>query len=237
MTKRIVILTGAGISAESGIQTFRGADGLWEGHNVMDVASPQGWRKDRELVLKFYNDRRRQLLKVKPNAAHLAITELQKEYDVFVVTQNVDDLHERAGNKNVLHLHGQLRKARSTVNSNYVVDWDHDITTDDLDKQGNQMRPHIVWFGEDVPLLDDAVKIVRQADFVWIIGTSMKVYPAASLVNFASEGTPVIYVDPFPQVNHELGMMNFEIIEEKASIAIPALVNAFLKQSENQSEK
>ena len=154
---KIVILTGAGISAESGINTFRDADGLWEGHDVMDVASPEGWRRNQELVLDFYNQRRRQLKTVVPNAAHLALKELEEQYDVVIVTQNVDDLHERGGSTNIIHLHGELRKVRSTGDEDLIYDWDEDCVLGDRCKKGYQLRPHIVWFGEAVPALEAAV--------------------------------------------------------------------------------
>lgn len=179
MKKKIVVLSGAGISAESGIKTFRDSDGLWEGHDVMEVASPEGWRKNQELVLDFYNKRRQQLKNVLPNRAHEILAELQDNFDVQIITQNVDDLHERAGSKNVLHLHGELLKVRSVYNENYVLDWTEDINLGDFDDNGNQLRPHIVWFGEAVPALEEALPIVMQADYLIVIGTSLQVYPAA----------------------------------------------------------
>ena len=177
--KHIVVLTGAGMSAESGIKTFRDADGLWEGHDVMEVASPQGFAANPELVLDFYNQRRRQLFEVQPNTAHIALANLEKNYNVTIVTQNVDDLHERAGSTNVLHLHGELLKARSTYNEMDVQDWNHDLILGDLCVKGYQMRPHIVWFGEAVPMIEKAITICQTADILIIIGTSMQVYPAA----------------------------------------------------------
>ena len=187
MTKlsNIVVLTGAGVSAESGIRTFRDSNGLWEDHEVMDVASPDGWRRDRELVLRFYNARRTQLKEVEPNAAHVAIKQLEENFSVNVITQNVDDLHERAGSTNVLHLHGLLTKARSTGNPDLIYDWTEDLNVGDLCEAGHQLRPHIVWFGESVPALDEAIRITSQADIVLIVGTSMQVYPAASLFAYA----------------------------------------------------
>jgi len=198
MKKKIVVLSGAGISAESGIKTFRDADGLWEGHDIMEVASPEGWRKNNELVLDFYNKRRQQLKDVKPNRAHEILAELQDYFEVNVVTQNVDDLHERAGSKNVLHLHGELLKARSIKNEKYILDWTEDINVGDFDDNGNQLRPHIVWFGEAVPALEQAVPLVMQADFVIIIGTSMQVYPAAGLIDFAKPEAKLFYIDLNP---------------------------------------
>lgn len=233
MKTKIVILTGAGISAESGIQTFRGADGLWEGHDVMEVASPAGWQANQELVLKFYNDRRRQLLDVKPNKAHLAITELSNHYDVNVITQNVDDLHERAGNPNVLHLHGELRKVRSVYDPSHIQHWETDLNQGDLCPYGHQLRPHIVWFGEAVPMLDRAIDIISTADFVWIIGTSMKVYPAASLIAYAPPKIEVSYIDPFPQINAELAVKNVNVIRGNAATEIPILVENCIKNLNN----
>jgi len=196
--QHIVVLSGAGMSAESGIKTFRDADGLWEGHDVMEVASPQGFKNNPDLVYDFYNQRRKQLFEVSPNKGHQLLADLEKDYKLSIVTQNVDDLHERAGSTNVLHLHGELRKARSIKNESYVVDWDKDLTELNKDDKGNPLRPHIVWFGEAVPMLDNAVNVVSQADIVLIIGTSLQVYPAASLFQYAKVGTPVYYIDPKP---------------------------------------
>jgi NAD-dependent deacetylase len=204
MKKKIVVLTGAGISAESGIQTFRDADGLWEGHNVMDVATPEGWYKNPELVLDFYNQRRRQLLEVQPNLGHQILAELEDDFDVSIITQNVDNLHEKAGSLNVLHLHGELLKVRSTKNQNYILDWETDLNLGDFDDKGNQLRPHIVWFGEEVPALEKAVTIVEKADILIIIGTSLQVYPAAGLMNFAKQTIPVYYIDPKPAEIYDL---------------------------------
>jgi NAD-dependent deacetylase len=204
MKKKIVVLTGAGISAESGIQTFRDADGLWEGHNVMDVATPEGWHKNPELVLDFYNQRRRQLLEVQPNLGHQILAELEDDFDVSIITQNVDNLHEKAGSLNVLHLHGELLKVRSTKNQNYILDWETDLNLGDFDDKGNQLRPHIVWFGEEVPALEKAVTIVEKADILIIIGTSLQVYPAAGLMNFAKQTIPVYYIDPKPAEIYDL---------------------------------
>ncbi|WP_375234881.1 NAD-dependent deacetylase [Winogradskyella sp.] len=198
MKKHIVVLTGAGMSAESGVKTFRDHNGLWEGNDVMQVASPHGFRTNPELVLDFYNQRRKQLKEVKPNAAHIALAELEKDYTVSIVTQNVDDLHERAGSKNVLHLHGELRKVRSIGNPAYIKIWTEDIKLGDLCDNGYQLRPHIVWFGEDVPMIEKAVAICETADILMIIGTSMQVYPAASLMNFVKPSIPIFYIDPKP---------------------------------------
>lgn len=198
MKKKLVVLTGAGISAESGIKTFRDSDGLWEGHNVMDVATPEGWLKNPILVLDFYNQRRSQLKEVEPNLGHQILAELEQDFDVFIITQNVDNLHEKAGSTSVLHLHGELLKVRSTTNTNYILDWQDDLNFSDLDDMGNPLRPHIVWFGEEVPALEDAVAIVEKADILIIIGTSLQVYPAASLIHFAPNTIPIYYIDPKP---------------------------------------
>ena len=198
MKKKLVVLTGAGISAESGIKTFRDSDGLWEGHNVMDVATPEGWQKNPALVLDFYNQRRKQLKEVKPNLGHQILAKLENDFDVCIITQNVDDLHERAGSTNIIHLHGELLKVRSTKNENYILDWQEDLNFSDVDQYGNQLRPHIVWFGEQVPALEDAITITEQADYFAVIGTSLQVYPAASLINFTPKNTPIYYIDPKP---------------------------------------
>jgi NAD-dependent deacetylase len=204
MKKKLVVLTGAGISAESGIKTFRDAGGLWEGHNVNDVATPEGWYKNPKLVLDFYNQRRKQLQEVEPNLGHQILAELEQDFEVFIITQNVDNLHEKSGSSNVLHLHGELLKVRSTVNRNYILDWETDLSFGDVDDKGNQLRPHIVWFGEEVPALEEAVTIVEKADMLIIIGTSLQVYPAASLMNFANPMIPVFYIDPKPAQIYDL---------------------------------
>ncbi|WP_281633637.1 SIR2 family NAD-dependent protein deacylase [Flavobacterium luteolum] len=198
MKKKLVVLTGAGISAESGIKTFRDSDGLWEGHDVMEVATPEGWHKNQELVLDFYNKRRQQLKEVNPNLGHIILAELEKDFDVYIITQNVDDLHERAGSTNVLHLHGELLKVRSTQNKNLILDWTEDLQTGDLDINGHQLRPHIVWFGEEVPALEEAIDITETADYFAVIGTSLQVYPAAGLIAYTPSTTPVFYIDPKP---------------------------------------
>ncbi|PKB43844.1 NAD-dependent deacetylase [Cellulophaga sp. RHA19] len=225
--KNIVLLTGAGISAESGIKTFRDADGLWEGHNVMQVASPQGFAANPELVLDFYNQRRKQLLTVKPNKAHLAITKLQEHFNVTVVTQNVDDLHERAGNKNVVHLHGELLKVRCTKNENEVLEWKKDLVLGNLSSTNKQLRPHIVWFGEEVPLLQKAAEITKTADILIIIGTSMQVYPAASLLHYANNGTPIYFIDPNPSIKQS-DFDSLTIINKTAVNGLPTLVSTLI---------
>ena len=218
MKKKIVVLTGAGISAESGIRTFRDSDGLWENHRIEDVATPEGWAKNPALVLDFYNQRRAQLFEVKPNAGHEALAELEKNFDVDIVTQNVDDLHERAGSSRVLHLHGELRKVRSTRHPDLIYNWDKDLKMGDVCERGAQLRPHIVWFGEAVPMLEPAAELASEADIFIIVGTSLQVYPAASLMVYADRRIPFYYVDPRPQVNAELaGMPNLKIVAEPAS--------------------
>jgi len=223
---KIAVLTGAGISAESGIKTFRDADGLWEGHDVIEVATPEGWAKNQTLVQKFYNERRRQLLTVSPNAAHTAIAHLEETHDVVVITQNVDDLHERAGSSRIIHLHGELRKVRSTKNSNLIYDWDKDVTSKDTCQEGSPLRPHIVWFGEAVPALEPAINEIRSCEVIIIIGTSMQVYPAASLTSYAGLDVHIYYVDPNPQINFELRLASdrLTIIKGKASEEVPRLV-------------
>ncbi|WP_027124823.1 SIR2 family NAD-dependent protein deacylase [Gelidibacter mesophilus] len=196
--KHIVVLTGAGISAESGIKTFRDADGLWEGHDVMEVATPEGFRANPELVLDFYNQRRRQLLTVKPNAAHLDLAGLEKDYKVSIITQNVDDLHERAGSSKVIHLHGELLKVRNVMDELSYYEHKDDIKLGDVCPSGHQLRPHIVWFGEAVPMIETAMELCATADILIIIGTSMQVYPAAGLMHYVPEGTPIYYIDPKP---------------------------------------
>jgi NAD-dependent deacetylase len=196
--KHIVVLTGAGMSAESGVKTFRDHDGLWEGHDVMKVASPEGFKQNPELVLEFYNQRRRQLKEVQPNQAHKDIAALEEDYKVTIITQNVDNLHERAGSSDVVHLHGELTKVRSTGNSKDIKVWTEDIKLGDTCDKGYQLRPHIVWFGEDVPMMDIAIKICYAADILLIIGTSMQVYPAASLMHYVQPDTSIYYIDPKP---------------------------------------
>lgn len=198
MKKKLVVLTGAGISAESGIKTFRDSDGLWEGHDVMEVATPEGWHKNQDLVLDFYNKRRQQLKEVQPNLGHIILAELEKDFDVHIITQNVDDLHERAGSTKVLHLHGELLKVRSIKDKNLILDWTEDLFTGDFDENGYQLRPHIVWFGEEVPELEEAIEITETADYFAVIGTSLQVYPAAGLISYTPSSTPVFYIDPKP---------------------------------------
>ncbi len=225
----IAVLTGAGISAESGIKTFRDADGLWEGHDVMEVASPIGWTKNQDLVLDFYNQRRRQLLKVEPNAAHKELVRLEERYHTHIVTQNIDDLHERGGSSNIVHLHGELLKVRSTGDERLIYDWKKDLLSGDHCEKGYQLRPHIVWFGESVPMLEKAAEIVSIADVIIIIGTSMQVYPAAGLVGYALPSANIFYVDPRPSINWELSTRNnLQIIEEPATTGVKKVVDTLL---------
>jgi NAD-dependent deacetylase len=224
--KHIVVLTGAGVSAESGIQTFRDADGLWENHRVEDVASPEGFHRNPEMVLRFYNERRQQVMKVKPNEAHFALAELEKAYKVTIVTQNIDDLHERGGSTNIIHLHGELLKSRSVKNENKIFDCREDINIGDKAPDGGQLRPFIVWFGESVPKIMDAAYAVQTADIVLVIGSSMQVYPAAGLVGQARGGVPVIYIDPKPALNYEMkSNKNLRIVAEKATIGVRQIVD------------
>lgn len=197
--QKLVVLSGAGISAESGISTFRDANSLWEGHDVMEVASPNGWQKNRELVLEFYNQRRKNVIEAKPNQGHLLLAELENKFDVHIITQNVDDLHERSGSSKILHLHGEIRKSRSTANPNLVYNiegWQ--LNVGDKCELGSQLRPHIVWFGEEVPAMEQAIEITEQADIFLVIGTSLVVYPAASLLQYTPYDIPKFLIDPKP---------------------------------------
>lgn len=226
MKKKLVVLSGAGISAESGISTFRDANGLWENHRIEDVASPEGFEKDPQLVLDFYNLRRRQLKEVKPNSAHHSLVDLEKDFDVHIITQNVDDLHERAGSSKVLHLHGELKKVRSVNNENQIYDWEEDCNLGDCDELGNQLRPHIVWFGEMVPEMDNAIKIAKKADLFLVIGTSMQVYPAAGLVHYVPNSCELFVIDPHLE-NHYTKNENF--IRASASEGMKTLKKLLLK--------
>ena len=228
--KKIIVLTGAGISAESGINTFRDSGGLWEGHDVMEVASPEGFAKNPAMVLDFYNQRRRQLKEVSSNSAHFALAELEDAFDVTIITQNVDDLHERAGSSKVIHLHGELLKMRSTHDESAISDCYGDIKLGDLDEGGHQLRPHIVWFGEAVPLLEKAAMITQSADLIIIIGTSMQVYPAAGLVDYAEPGTPIYFIDPKPSVS-KYDYDNLTIIPKTAVMGVPALVSNLIAEA------
>lgn len=228
--KKLVVLTGAGISAESGIKTFRDDDGLWKNHHFQYLASPEAWKNDMELVLEFYNMRRKQLFEVEPNAGHLALVKLEDQYDVTIITQNVDDLHERAGSKNVIHLHGELKKVRSTHNPDLVYELKHwELKKGDLAEDGYQLRPHIVWFGEAVPMIEKAIQIASKADIFLIVGTSLVVYPAASLIHYVANPVPKYLIDPKAEPSSRVS--NLEIIREKATAGIPALVDKLLLKS------
>ncbi|MEO1654148.1 MAG: NAD-dependent deacylase [Bacteroidota bacterium] len=220
--KKVVILTGAGISAESGLKTFRDSDGLWENYDVMEVASVEAWHRDRDLVLRFYNDRRKQAAQAQPNEGHKALTRLEKHFGVCIVTQNVDSLHEKAGSSHIIHLHGELSKVRSTLDENLIYEWgENPIGPDDKCEKGSQLRPHIVWFGEAVPLMETAAREVISADIFMVIGTSLVVYPAAGLLNYVRVGTPVYVIDPhLPDL---IPQDNLFMVEEKASTGVPTL--------------
>ncbi len=225
--EKIVVLTGAGISAESGITTFRDSGGLWEQHDIMDVATYEAWQRNMELVLGFYNQRRKQLYDVKPNAAHDALVKLESKFDVHIVTQNVDDLHERAGSSKVMHLHGELKKVRSSVDESLIYELDGwELKLGDLCEKGSQLRPHIVWFGEPVPMIPEAAELSSQADIYVIIGTSLNVYPAAGLIDYVRPGVPVYLIDPGDlEVSH---IRNLTFIREKAGTGTPRLVDELL---------
>lgn len=226
MKKHIVVLSGAGMSAESGLKTFRDSNGLWEGHDVMSVASPEGFAKNPALVLDFYNQRRRQLLEVEPNQAHFDLAQLENDFKVSIITQNVDDLHERAGSTNVIHLHGELLKSRNVETDAVIYDCKTDICLGDRDPNGIQLRPHIVWFGEAVPLIDKALEICQTADILIIIGTSLQVYPAASLMHYVPEHIPKFYIDNNPAATHDASI---KVIAERASIGVSKLIKELLK--------
>jgi len=226
--KKLVVLTGAGMSAESGIKTFRDRGGLWEEYDVMEVASVEGWEKNPELVLRFYNERRRQLAGVQPNEGHKGMAELEKYFDVYIITQNVDNLHERAGSTKVLHLHGELTKARSTVDPTLVYEIGYnDINPGDKCEKGGQLRPHIVWFGEPVPMMDEAVRITTLADIFVIIGTSLNVYPAAGLVSYVPSHVPVYLIDPGEV--YVPASRKVYVIKEKASVGVALLKERLLQ--------
>lgn len=223
MKEHIVVLTGAGISAESGLSTFRDNDGLWEKHSVYDVATPEAFERNRDLVLRFYNERRRQLQEVEPNPAHRLLADLENRYRVTVVTQNVDNLHERGGSTNVVHLHGELTKARSTVDPELVYDIGYrDIQPGDTCDRGAQLRPHIVWFGEEVPMLEAAAELVRTADRLLIVGTSLQVYPAAGLVHEVDFDVPITVIDP----GEPASVSRARVIRKGASEGLAEWVNA-----------
>ena len=219
--KKIVVLTGAGISAESGLRTFRDSDGLWEGYDVTEVATPRAWRRDPKLVLDFYNMRRRDVLKAEPNAAHLGLAELEKDFEVQIITQNIDDLHERAGSTRVLHLHGEIFKMRSERNERLVYEIREDIFVGHTAEDGAQLRPAIVWFEEPVPMIEQAVPLVQAADIFVVVGTSLVVYPAAGLVGLARPRIPRFIVDK--KIPYTSGLHGIVAIEQPASVGVREL--------------
>jgi NAD-dependent deacetylase len=227
MKKKLVILSGAGMSQESGIRTFRDMDGLWEEYDVMEVATPEAWHRNPELVMKFYNDRRKQLYEAAPNAGHLGLVALEKDFEVNIITQNIDDLHERAGSSKVLHLHGELKKARSSVDESLIYDIDGwELKFGQKCAKGSQLRPFIVWFGEAVPVMDEAIPIVESADILVVIGTSLAVYPAAGLVNYAKRGIPIFVIDP---ERPSVFIRNVTYIQEKAGKGVEILKEQLIK--------
>jgi NAD-dependent deacetylase len=226
--KKIVVLTGAGISAESGLKTFRDSDGLWEGYQVTDVATPGAWKRDPELVLEFYNQRRRNVLDAKPNAAHYGLAELEENFDVHIITQNIDDLHERAGSTKVLHLHGEIFKMRSEKNARLVYDIKTDIKYGDAAADGAQLRPHIVWFEEPVPMIEPAIDVVRTADIFVVAGTSLVVYPAAGLLNYAGFDIPKFIVDK--RIPYTSSLENLITIEKPATEGVEDLKQILLEK-------
>jgi NAD-dependent deacetylase len=225
--KKLVVLTGAGMSSESGIKTFRDSGGLWEEYDVAEVATPQAWKKNRDLVLRFYNERRRQLAASKPNKGHSGLAELEKHFDVQIITQNIDDLHERAGSTKILHLHGELTKARSTADHSLLYEIGYkDINPGDSCEKGSQLRPHIVWFGEEVPMMEEAAALTADADIFVVVGSSMNVYPAAGLINYAPARASLWLIDPkevILPVNRRV-----EVIREVASVGIGILTERLL---------
>lgn len=227
--KKLVVFTGAGISQESGIKTFRDPGGLWEEYDIMDVATPEAWAQDPEMVLEFYNKRRKQVLEAKPNRAHEIIAELEKHFVVQIITQNIDDLHERAGSKNVLHLHGEITKARSVETNEILTIGKKSILMNDHCKAGHQLRPHIVWFGEDVPNMLIAQDIAKAADIFMIIGSSLNVYPAASLVHETSNTCPKYLIDPSINIETK-SINNLTIINKKATIGLPIVASILEKE-------
>jgi NAD-dependent deacetylase len=227
--KKLVVLTGSGISAESGLKTFRDMGGLWEQYDVTEVASPDAWERDPELVLRFYNERRKQLLESEPNEGHKTLAELEKYFDVQIITQNVDDLHERAGSSKVLHLHGEIRKARSTGDPSLIYDIEGpELNIGDKCEKGYQLRPHVVWFGEAVPAIQDAARLSGQADIYAVVGTSLQVYPAAGLVDFVDNEVPVYVVDPGSVKPSR--STNVTFYQEKASTGVPKMKNELIKK-------
>jgi len=226
--KKLVILTGAGISAESGLKTFRDSDGLWENYRIEDVATPRAWLKNPQLVLDFYNQRRKDVLKAQPNAAHRALSELEDFFSVTVITQNIDDLHERAGSRHIIHLHGEILKSRSTANYNLLYECFGEIKMGDKCELGSQLRPHVVWFEEAVPMMEPAIEEVSRAEIFLVIGTSLQVYPAAGLINYTPHGAKKFLVDP--KTPEFYSVRNLEIIEEKATVGVPPLVKRLIAE-------
>ena len=225
--KKLVVLTGAGISAESGLRTFRDSDGLWEGYQIEDVATPRAWQKDPQLVLDFYNYRRKDVLNAQPNAAHIGLAELENDFDVTIITQNIDDLHERGGSTNILHLHGEILKMRSERDEHLIYDIKADIMLGDKAEDGAQLRPYIVWFGEAVPMIEEAVPIVEQADFFAVVGTSLVVYPAAGLITVAAEAIPKFIVDK--KIPYTSAIQNVTAIEKPATEGVKDLREILLR--------
>ena len=224
--KKIIIFSGAGISAESGLKTFRDSDGLWENYDLNDVATPEAWQKDKKLVLEFYNMRRIQVIEASPNKSHFSLVKLEEKYDVEIITQNIDDLHERAGSSKIMHLHGEILKSRSTINDEqYLIEGAH-LNFGDTCKNGSQLRPDVVWFGEPVPKMEEAMEICKDADILIIIGTSLTVYPAANIIDFVPDNCSNYLVDPKNILTSDV--KNLTVIKEKASIGIPQLVDELL---------
>ena len=226
--KKVVVFTGSGISAESGLKTFRDSDGLWENYNIEDVATPQAWSRDRAMVQEFYNMRRKQVLDAKPNSAHVALASLESKFDVHIITQNIDDLHERAGSSKVVHLHGEIRKARSSVDPRLIYDvegWE--IKEGEKCEKGSQLRPHIVWFGEMVPELEKAAMIISRAEIFIVIGTSLLVYPAAGLIEYAPADSKKYFIDPNATESLDF---QYTMMREKAGTGVPKLVKKLIDQ-------
>lgn len=225
--KKIVVLTGAGISAESGLKTFRDSDGLWEGYNIEDVATPEAWARNPKLVQQFYNERRKNVLEAQPNAAHYALAKLEEQYDVTIITQNIDDLHERGGSTKVIHLHGVITRSQSSIDAQLtypIAGWE--IKMEEVCELGSPLRAHVVWFGEDVPMIGPAAKMCSTADIFILVGTSLAVYPAAGLINYVPRDVPKYIIDPkIPEMNHNRSIIK---IKEKASVGVPRLVDGLL---------
>jgi len=226
--QKIVVLTGAGISAESGLKTFRDSDGLWEGYDIEDVATPEAWQRNPALVQQFYNERRKTVLEAQPNAAHYALVKLQEKYDVIIITQNIDDLHERAGSTKVVHLHGVITRSQSSVNPEltYPINgWE--IKMDEVCELGSPLRAHVVWFGEDVPMIETAARLCSTADIFMLIGTSLAVYPAAGLINYVPSRVTKYIIDP--NIPYIQSSRNIRAIEEKATVGVPAVVEQLMQ--------